>query len=60
MSSFIINMNRSLRLINRPHFVKTQQLGNEDILTEIASDYTYSFVGSNITNALGFLDTFLI
>lgn len=53
-------MNRSSRLINRPHFIKTQQLGNENILTEIASDYTYLFVGSNITDALGFHDTFLI
>ncbi|PKY04249.1 hypothetical protein P168DRAFT_297150 [Aspergillus campestris IBT 28561] len=50
VGSFVIDMNGSLRLTNRPLSVEIQQLENENIPTEISRDYTYLTADSYITD----------
>ncbi|KAE8152358.1 hypothetical protein BDV25DRAFT_69954 [Aspergillus avenaceus] len=60
IGSLVIDHSGFLQLINRPLSLEIQDLENERIPTHIARDYTYSTVGSYITDILGVHDSRLI
>ncbi|PLN80842.1 hypothetical protein BDW42DRAFT_185843 [Aspergillus taichungensis] len=56
VGSFVIDLNESLRLTNRPLSIEIQQLEIENIPTEISRDYTYSTSDSYVIDVFGFHD----
>ena len=57
IASFTIDNNGLLRLTNRPLSIELQALENENIPTDIPRDYTYTTVGSYLTDMLALHDS---